>query len=206
MGRKTISDPEELAQVNVRMTKDFKKQCDEVAESEGISLNEWIRRAMRDRLYLENGKDITPDVVELPPVYREAVNKAVSARSSEIENKIDTIQEQINKMQQTSIFGSFAMRKYAVDWIAHNYINDFKGKLKSTSIIFRGEHGNNEGEVIIHSHDEIEGKTEFHKNISSDEIDIAINEHGDEIFTESKDFDDELARSGVFQPIKKTRK
>lgn len=42
-------DPDQFAQVNVRMTKEFKRECDAIAEAEGLSLNEWIRRAMRNR-------------------------------------------------------------------------------------------------------------------------------------------------------------
>lgn len=101
MGRKTDFDPDEFAQVNVRMTKEFKEECDAIAEQEGISLNEWIRRSMRDRLYLATGKDITPDVMELPPIYREIVNKQISKHNDDIKLELNNLQRQIDMLNTT---------------------------------------------------------------------------------------------------------
>lgn len=204
MGRKTINDPDDLAQVNVRMTIDFKKECDDIANSEGISLNEWIRRAMRDRLYLATGKDITPEIVELPSVYREIVNSEIAKNTNDIKGDISNIENDlviIKKIIHNLLhINDPVLRSEAVENIVHRFETEQNGEYKGKKIIFSGGgfkpvRGNREGWINIYFVDS-SGKAQekYEIPISSDDIDKEIILHGDEIIKINKIMDDELMK------------
>lgn len=160
------------SQTTLRLPSDLKKECEKLAEIENMSLNDWIVWAMRDRLFLANGKDITPTVTGKPSQYQE------------LYKTINHLQEQINEIKNSALLGDMTVRKTAADNISYKFYNQIqkeKGRVVKSTIGYTGSQGKCEAVAVVTFINDNKEKKEEKKEISSEMINDEILKHGSEL-------------------------
>ena len=160
------------SQTTLRLPSDLKKECEKLAEIESMSLNDWIVWAMRDRLLLANGKDITPAVTGTPSQYQE------------LHKTINRLQEQINEIKNSPLLGDVVIRRTAAENISnkfYNQIKEEKGRVVNFTIKYIGSLGECEAVALVTFINDNKEKEEEKKEIPSKMINAEILKHGSEL-------------------------